>query len=88
MAGWRRVVELAMTCEEIERLTALSRSRTEPASQELQAQMLLAYRRILHSVRSGNESGFIVERSSAAWSGRWAMGRWRRSRIGQAVSPG
>ena len=32
MAGWRRVVELAMTCEEIERLTALSRSRTEPAS--------------------------------------------------------
>ena len=29
MAGWRRVVELAMTCEEIERLTALSRSRTE-----------------------------------------------------------
>ena len=30
MAGWRRVVELAMTGEEIERLTALSRSRTEP----------------------------------------------------------
>src|SRR6476646_6205364 len=38
--GWRNeeqhhgrmaaVVELAMTCEEIERLTALSRSRTEP----------------------------------------------------------
>jgi hypothetical protein len=32
MAGWRRAVELAMTGEEIERLTALSRSRTEPAS--------------------------------------------------------
>src|SRR6478672_9842980 len=30
MAGWRRAVELAMTGEEIERLTALSRSRTEP----------------------------------------------------------
>ena len=29
MAGRRRVVELAMTCEEIERLTTLSRSRTE-----------------------------------------------------------
>src|SRR5258705_9206387 len=26
MAGWRRVVELAMTCEEIERLTVLWRS--------------------------------------------------------------
>ena len=44
MAGWRRVVELAMTCEEIERLTALSRSRTEPASRVSRAQMLLAYR--------------------------------------------
>ena len=37
-------VELAMTCEEIERLTALSRSRTEPASRVSRAQMLLAYR--------------------------------------------
>ena len=44
MAGWRRVVELAMTCEEIERLTTLSRSRTEPASRVSRAQMLLAYR--------------------------------------------
>jgi hypothetical protein len=32
MAGWRRAVELTMTDEEIERLTVLSRSRTEPAS--------------------------------------------------------
>src|SRR5664279_4175056 len=44
MAGWRRAVELAMTEEEIERLTALSRSRTEPASRVSRAQMLLAYR--------------------------------------------
>ena len=44
MAGWRRVVELAMTGEEIERLTALSRSRTEPASRVSRAQILLAYR--------------------------------------------
>ena len=43
MAGWRRAVELAMTNEEIERLTALSRSRTEPASRVSRAQMLLAY---------------------------------------------
>jgi transposase len=44
MAGWRRAVELAMTNEEIERLTALSRSRTEPAGRVSRAQMLLAYR--------------------------------------------
>src|SRR3977135_388015 len=44
MAGWRRAVELAMTDEEIERLKALSRSRTEPASRVSRAQMLLAYR--------------------------------------------
>src|SRR5260370_23912015 len=44
MAGWRRAVELAMTDEEIERLTALSRSRTEPAGRVSRARMLLAYR--------------------------------------------
>src|SRR4051812_9612337 len=44
MAGWRRAVELAMTCEEIERLTTLSRSRTDPASRVSRVQMLLAYR--------------------------------------------
>ncbi len=45
MAGWRRVIELTMTDEEIERLTVLSRSRTEPASRVSRAQMLLAYRK-------------------------------------------
>src|SRR5215204_6790480 len=44
MARWRQVVELAMTGEEIEALTALSRARTEPASRVSRAQMLLAYR--------------------------------------------
>jgi transposase len=43
MAGWRQAIELAMSDEEIERLTALSRSRTEPASRVSRAQ-LLAYR--------------------------------------------
>jgi transposase len=43
MAGWRRAIELAMSDEEIEALTALSRSRTEPAIRVLRAQMLLAY---------------------------------------------
>ncbi len=43
MAGWRQAIELAMTDDEIETLRALSRSRTEPASRVLRAQMLLAY---------------------------------------------
>ena len=44
MAGWRRAVDLAMTAEEIETLTALSRSRTEAARHVERARMLLAYR--------------------------------------------
>ena len=44
MAGWRRAVDLAMTGEEIEALTALSRSRTEPAGRVSRAAMLLGYR--------------------------------------------
>ena len=43
MAGWRQVIELAMTDEEIGRLTAIARSRTEAASRVERAQMLLAY---------------------------------------------
>src|ERR1700730_14215361 len=44
MAGWRRVVELAMTEEEIARLTVVSHSRARRASRVERAQMLLAYR--------------------------------------------
>jgi len=44
MATWRHAVELAMTEEEIDTLTALSRSRSEPASRVSRAAMLLAYR--------------------------------------------
>src|SRR6202165_805213 len=44
MAGWRQACEVAMTDEEVARLMAISRSRTEPASRVERAQMLLAYR--------------------------------------------
>src|ERR1700743_3374559 len=44
MAGCRRLIEWTITDEEMERLKALSRSRTEPASRVSRAQMLLAYR--------------------------------------------
>ena len=43
MAGWRQAVALAMTGEEIEALTAVSRSRTEPAGQVSRAVILLGY---------------------------------------------
>ncbi|MBX9847403.1 MAG: IS630 family transposase [Xanthobacteraceae bacterium] len=44
MAGWRRAIELALSNDEIGALTALSRSRTEPATRVSRARMLLAYR--------------------------------------------
>ena len=44
MARRRQAIELGMTGEEIGTLTALSRSRTEPASRVSRAAMLLAYR--------------------------------------------
>ena len=44
MATWRHAIELALTDEEIERLTTISRSRTEAASRVARAQMLLMYR--------------------------------------------
>jgi transposase-like protein len=45
MATWREALEVPMTDEEVARLVALSRSRTEPASRVERAQMLLAYRK-------------------------------------------
>src|SRR6202040_2774613 len=44
MAGWRQAVEVAMRDEDVARLMAISRSRTEPASRVERAQMLLTYR--------------------------------------------
>jgi transposase len=44
MSAWRRVFELAIEDEDLSRLRAVGRSRTEPASRVVRAQMLLAYR--------------------------------------------
>jgi transposase len=57
MARWRQAVELAMTGEDIETLTALSRSRTEPASRVSRAAMLLAYRERLSFFAVGQRLG-------------------------------
>jgi transposase len=44
IATWRQALEVVMRDEEVARLMALSRSRTEPASRVERARMLLAYR--------------------------------------------
>ncbi len=44
MTAWRQVFELTIEDKDLSRLTAIARSRTEPASRVERAQMLLAYR--------------------------------------------
>jgi transposase len=44
MTAWRQVLELAIKDEDLWRLKAIARSRTEPASRVERARMLLAYR--------------------------------------------
>src|SRR5882762_6199401 len=44
MAGWRQAMELAICEEDVSFLSAIARSRTEPASRVERARMLLAYR--------------------------------------------
>src|SRR5882672_4798261 len=58
MAGWRQVIELTMTDEEIGRLAVIARSRSEPASRVERARMLLAYRE--------NPSFYAVEQKLGA----------------------
>src|SRR5580704_6116808 len=57
MARWRQAVELAMRDEDIARLVAISRSRTEPASRVERAQMLLGYRQRPSFFAVGQELG-------------------------------
>ena len=44
MTAWRQALELTIEDEDLSRLTAIARSRTEPASRVERARMLLAYR--------------------------------------------
>src|SRR3954454_14219109 len=45
MSAWPQVLGLAIEEEDLRRLQAIARSRTEPASRVARAQMLLAYRK-------------------------------------------
>jgi transposase len=44
MAAWRRAIELSLGDAEVERLSSIAQSRTEPASRVERARILLAYR--------------------------------------------
>lgn len=57
MARWRQAFELTLSDAEIETLTVLSRSRTEPASRVERAQMLLTYREKLSFYAVGQRVG-------------------------------
>src|SRR5258708_27282478 len=82
MAGWRRVSNWQLSCEEIESLTALSRSRIEPASRVSRKQMLLAYRENPSFCAVGQRVGGSPSNGSAlrgAGAGLWAAGGDRGS---------
>ena len=81
MAGWRRAVELTMTDEEIERLTVLSRSRTEPAIQVSRAQILLAYRGNPSFCAVGKRIGVHHQTVQRCVERALAYGPLRQSRI-------
>jgi hypothetical protein len=63
-----------ITDEQTERLTAISRSRSEPASRVVRAQMLLAYRENPSFYAVGKKDWeFTIRQSTAASSGRWHL---------------
>jgi len=65
MTARRRVVQLAMTDEDLSRLMATARSRSEPASRVERARMLLAYRDDPSFFAVGKLWVCIIRRSSA-----------------------
>ena len=77
MAGWRQAVALAMTGEEIEALTALSWSRTEPAGRVRGQRCCSAIGRSHRSLPWDEDLACIIRRCSAASSERWPMARSR-----------
>jgi hypothetical protein len=84
MAGWRQAIELALSEEEVTRLTAVTRSPTEPASRVERARMLLAHRQDGSFLRSPGPSGCTIRPFSAASNEPWPLARWPRLMICRA----
>ena len=73
MATWRQAFEVAITDEDVARLIAVSRSRTEPASRVQRAQMLLAYRENLWHWTAGGGASSDGPTLHRAGAGLWAV---------------
>jgi hypothetical protein len=79
MARWRRAIELAMSSDEIENLTTLSRSRSEPARRVQRARMLLAYRETPSFYLVGRSLGVHHQTVERCVERALALARWRHS---------
>ena len=81
MAGWRQVVELAMSNEEVARLAAVSRSRCAPSGRAgWSGRKCCSPTRRIHRflrLHEGSEAA-ITRRSNAASNERWPMAPWWR----------
>ena len=78
MAARRLVVELTLGDDDVTKLIAITRSRTEPASRVERARMLLAYRDDPSFFAVGRALGGIIKPCSAVLSGQWRSVPWRR----------
>src|SRR5713226_1780368 len=81
VSAWRHVFELAIEEEDLSRLRAIARSRTEPASRVERAQMLLASRQLF--VLCGGQGFGSASSDSPALRGArgclWSVGGTRRA---------
>src|SRR6516162_8407110 len=83
MAGWRQAIELALSEEDVIRLSAVARSRAEPASRVERARILLAYWENQSFFAVAQAIGVHHQTVSVASNGPWPMVRRRRSTIGR-----
>jgi hypothetical protein len=85
MAAWRQAMELALSEAEMAALSAIDRSRTEPANRIERARMLLAYRDEPSFFAVALVGACTIRRSTAVSSGgRWPAVRSRRLTTGHA----
>ena len=75
MAGWRQAIELALSEEDVTRLSAVARSRAEPASRVERARYCSPTGKTSRFLRWRRLSGCTIRLSSIASNGPWLMVR-------------